>query len=126
MSAATPTALYSINSTVNLVGTLTLAAAFPQTPGQVAQNLDLIQIIGQGGSVLLNVDYLGVVHNPAVSATNGTRVGQFYSRLTSSATTAQLFADAFTNPAQLDILQIINLGGNIHYNLNYLGVAAGS
>jgi hypothetical protein len=120
--ANTPTAMYSQNSSQS--GT-TVAGAFPQGPGS-AQNLDLLQIIGQGGSVLLNVDSAGVVHNAAVSPTNGTRVGQFQTRLNSSATTAQLFADAFSNPSQLDILQVINAGGNIHYFLDYLGVAHGS
>jgi hypothetical protein len=107
--------------------------AFPQvTPNGVAsQNLDLIQIVGEGGQVLLNVDYTGAVHNPAVSPTTGaaqnTRVGVFYTRLTSSATTAQLFADVWSdNQAQNDILQVINNGGNISYYLNYLGVATGS
>jgi hypothetical protein len=106
-----------------------VAAAWPQvTPNGVGnQNLDLIQIVDNNGlQVLCNVDSTGTVHNPAVAATNGTRVGQFVSRLTSSATTAQLFADAFTNPSQLDILQVVNVGGNVHYSLNYQGVATGS
>lgn len=105
-----------------------VVTAWPQvTPNGVGnQNLDLIQIVDEGGLVLLNVDSTGTVHNPAVNATNGTRVGQFYTRLGSTATTAQLFADAFTNPAQLDILQVVNVGGNISYNLDFLGVAHGS
>lgn len=131
MSAATSTAMYTINEAVNPT---TVAGAFPQvTPNGVGnQNLDLLQIIGTGGSILLNVDSTGTVHNPAVSATTAaggvgaTRIGQFQSRLSSSASTAQLFADAFSNPSQLDIVQVINQGGNMHYNLNYLGVAAGS
>jgi len=106
-----------------------VAGAWPQvTPNGVAsQNLDLIQIIDEGGKVLLNVDYTGAVHNPAVGNTNGTRIGQFYTRLGSSATTAQLFADAFSNPSQLDILQVIvPNSGSVHYSLNYQGVASGS
>jgi hypothetical protein len=106
-----------------------VVTAFPQvTPNGVGnQNLDLIQIIGQGGDVLLNVDYAGTVHNPASGATNGTRIGQYYSRLTSAATTAQLFADVFSdNESQEDIIQVINVGGNISYYLNYAGVATGS
>jgi hypothetical protein len=131
MSAATPTAMYSTNSSQS---GLNVAGAFPQTTGQGVggQNLDLIQIVGLGGSILLNVDYLGTVHNPAVAPTTSaggigqTRVGQFQTNLSSTATTAQLFASAFANPSLLDILQIVNEGGNIHYNLNYLGVASGS
>jgi len=131
MSVATPTAMYTINFAIN---PLTIAGAWPQvTPNGVApQNLDLIQIVGFGGPILLNVDSAGVVHNPAVNPTTSaggigqTRIGQFQSRLTSSATTAQLFADAFSNPSNLDIIQVINEGGNVHYNLNFQGVAAGS
>jgi hypothetical protein len=128
MSTATATALIAQQPGTNV------GNAWPQvTPNGVAsQNLDLIQIVGEGGKIYLNVDYAGTVHNPAVSPTTTaggigqTRVGQYQSRLSSSATTAQLFADAFSNPSQLDILQVINEGGNVHYNLNYLGVATGS
>jgi hypothetical protein len=125
MAAATTTAMYSQNS--SQLGT-TVAGAFPQvTPNGVGnQNLDLLQIVGEGGNTLLNVDSAGVVHNPATSVTNGTRIGQFFSTLTGSPSTASLFANAFANPSQLDILQIANIGGNIHYYLDYLGVAHGS
>jgi hypothetical protein len=126
--ANTPTAMYSQNSSQQ--GT-TLASAFPQVTanGVGNQNLDLLQIVSKkGGTVLLNVDYLGAVHSPAVSPTNGARVGVFATNFqtSDSATVAQLFADAFANPSLLDILQVINLGGNIHYYLDYLGVAHGS
>jgi hypothetical protein len=123
--ANTPTAMYSQNSSQS--GT-TVAGAFPQTTGQGIGNLnlDLLQIVGLGDSVLLNVDSTGTVHNPAVSPSNGTRIGVFQTNLTSSATTAQLFASAFANPSQLDILQVVNLGLNVHYYLDYLGVAHGS
>lgn len=56
----------------------------------------------------------------------GQRVGRFLTRLGTTATLAQWFADAFSNPSQLDILQVINPGGNVHYYLNYQGVATGS
>lgn len=123
--AATATAMYSQNSSQS--GT-TVAGAFPQvTPNGVGnQNLDLIQIVDNGGQVVLNVDSTGAVHNPAVSATNGTRIGQFQTRLASGDTTAHYFADAFANPSQLDIFQVINIGGNIHYWLDFQGVAHGS
>lgn len=120
--AATPTAMLQSQPGASVL------TAWPQvTPNGVAsQNLDLLQIVGEGDLVILNVDYTGAVHKPAVSATNGTRVGQFQTRLASSATTAQLFADTFANPSLLDILQVVNLGGNISYYLDYLGVAHGS
>jgi len=107
-----------------------VSGAWPQVTsnGVASQNLDLIQIVDNNGrAVLLNVDHLGAVHNPASSPTNGTRIGVFVSRLSSSATTAQLFADAFSNPSQLDILQVIvPNSGSVHYSLNYQGVASGS
>ena len=97
------------------------ATAWPQV--NTSQNLDILNIIDEGGNVLLNVDYAGVVHNPASGATGSqTRVGQFATRLTSG-TTAQLFADAFANPSQLDIIQIISVGGAIAKYLDYAGVS---
>ena len=110
-------------------GPATVAGAFPQVGGP-AIDQDLLQIVDEGGGVLINVDYLGTVHNPAVSPTTGnTRVGQFRTLLASTATTAQIFADAFypnANQDQSDILQVVNPGGNVHYYLDYLGVAHGS
>ncbi len=119
---ATAQALYSQNSTQQ--GS-TLAGAFPQVVG-FAQNLDLLQIVGLSGAILLNVDSAGAVHNPASGATNGTRIGQFQTRLASGDTTAHYFADAFSNPSNQDIFQAINAGGNIHYNLTNAGVAVGT
>ncbi len=113
--------------------TLQNAYLQPGGNGNGAQNLDLIQIVVPGSlaydgsiSVALNVDFAGTVHNPPVSPTNGARLGVFFSNLTTAATTAQLFASAFANPSNLDILQCINAGGNISYFLSYLGVATGS
>lgn len=100
------------------------ATAFPQvTPNGVGnQNIDILQIIDEGGNVLLNVDYAGVVHNPASGTTgNNTRLGQYFTRKTSG-TTAQLFADAFTNPSNLDIIQVYNQGSVAKY-IDYLGVS---
>jgi hypothetical protein len=118
--AATTYAMFTQN------GGTSVSNAWPNVGGP-AQNLDLLQIVGAGGSILANVDYLGSVHVPKSAATTGnTRVGQFETNLTSSATTAQLFASAFTNPQQQDIIQVIAEGGNIVYYLDYLGVSHGS
>ena len=126
MAAATSTALLA-----QLAGA-SLKAALPNDGGPL-QNLDVLQIVdNNGSSILLNVDFSGVVHNPASSPTtsaNGvgnTRLGQFVSRLSSASTTAQLFADAFFNPSNQDIVQVINVGGNISYWLDALGVAHGA
>ena len=100
----------------------TLAAAFPQVGGP-AQDADLLQIVDGGRSVLLNVDYAGVVHNPAANATgNNTRCGQFETKI-ASGTTAALFASTFLNPDNSDILQVVSTGGAAAYYLDYLGVA---
>jgi hypothetical protein len=103
--------------------------AWPQVTGNngTKQFLDLIQIVDFGGVVLLNVDNAGVVHYPAVAPTNGVRLGQYFTRLNSSATLAALSLDTWTNnPAQEDIIQVINIGGNISYWLDYVLVAHGS
>lgn len=100
------------------------ANAFQQVGGP-AQNLDILQIVSPNGEkVLLNVDYAGVVHNPASGATgNNTRVGQFKSSL-ASGTTAALFAATFTNPTNLDILQVISPAGGVVVNyLDSVGVS---
>jgi hypothetical protein len=137
MSTPTATALIE-QKQGNIVAGASVPQAWPQvTPNGIAsQNLDLIQIVNAGDgqtlqttaptAPLVNVDYLGNVHYPALNQTNGSRVGVFFTRLPITATLAQIFADAFSNPSQLDILQVTNVGGNISYNLNYLGVASGS
>lgn len=89
------------------------AAAFANN----VQTLDIFQIVDFGGNILLNVDSTGVVHNPASSPTNGTNYGPYQTRLTSG-TTAALFADAFSNPSNQDILQLISPGGGSI--LNYI------
>lgn len=63
-----------------------------------------------------------------VAGTNGYRICQQNTSFAASdnATLAQIFADAFVNPSLQDILQVINAGGNIHYYVDYLGVAHGS
>jgi hypothetical protein len=142
MASATTTAGGVPNNVLGTFLGASLVLAFPQVNG-FAQNLDILQITVPGeqpGSpnaatpiVALNVDSAGVVHNPAVNPTNGTRLGAFHAGdRTSSSTTAQLFASAWRwnstvgQGAQADILQIVNLGGNISYWLDYLGVAHGS
>jgi hypothetical protein len=104
--------------------------AWPQvTPNGVTGSApDLFQIIGIGGSILVNVDSQGNVHNPAVNPTVGrTRIGQFFTRLTSAASLASIFADVFSNPSQLDIIQVtVPLSGFVHHNISVAGVASGS
>jgi hypothetical protein len=107
--------------------------AWPQnSPGVQGQFLDLVQIVDEGGNFVLNVDFSGAVHYPAILPTNGTRIGQYQTRFGLSGsglpvtTLSQVMHDAFTNPQFLDIIQIINVGGNISYWWNSEGVATGS
>lgn len=64
----------------------------------------------------------------ALPYTVGTRIGRFASNfgIADSFTLAALVADTFANPSQLDIFQAVNAGGNIHYYLDFQGVAHGS
>ena len=117
MAATTYALLEHINGT-------SWQTAYPNVGGP-AQNIDLLQIVAADGeSILLNVDYAGVVHNPASGATTGnTRVGQFRTNL-ASGTTAALFADAFTNPQKQDILQVVSpTGGLVENYIDYAGVS---
>lgn len=79
------------------------------------QHLDLFQVVAPNkGSVVYNVDYLGVKHSPALSATGQALLGKF-----SGATLAL----AFSNPSHLDLLQIYqDNDGSIVYYVDYLGV----
>jgi hypothetical protein len=128
MAAATLTAVLD-RLLAPVVGGLSVQYAFSFNE---AQNLDLLQIVNQGDNsggtptVVLNVDFKGNVHNPAVAPTNGTTLGVYFANLPAGSTTAAFFALAFVNPAQLDIVQIINPGGNISYWLDFLGVAHGA
>lgn len=142
MAAATTTAGGVPNNVLGTFLGASLKAAFAQLTGQgiAPQNLDILQITIPGNDstgdptapvVALNVDFAGVVHNPAVNPTNGTRQGVYHAvDQTSSATTAQLFASVWkwnaTQGAKADVLQVVNLGGNISYWLDFLGVAHGS
>jgi Ice-binding-like len=116
----------------NLGSSVLTAWPQPTSQGVGAPKLDIIQIVnqGEGGkglNVVLNVDFAGVVHYPAVNPTDGTRLGQYFTRLNSSATLAALSFDTWTNnPAQEDIIQVINIGGNISYWLDYVLVAHGA
>ena len=87
----------------------TVAAAFTNP-----QHLDLIQIIHPlYGSVVANVDYLGVAHNPAASATGRALIGQYV---------GTSYATAFKNPGNDDLIQVIQPNdGSIVYYLDYLG-----
>ena len=89
-----------------------------------AQSLDLLQIFGEGGDCLIRVSSTGVVTQNTTSQTAQTLFGRYFSRLTSAASVAQVFADAFSqNNAHQDILQVKAPTSAGVYHLDYLGVA---
>lgn len=96
-------------------------------------NVSNATVLASSGSTLVvitttqaNQTHSGAAVFTTPVGTLGTRIGVFNTNLPKSATIAQLFADAFTNPQQEDIIQVVNEGGNVSYYLNYLGVATGS
>jgi hypothetical protein len=127
----------STATTTALLGTFrgsSISNAFVDagTHAASAPKLDLLQIVIPGDNasdlptVAVNVDYTGTVHNPALSPTVGTRLGVWQANIPASSTTALFFSVAFKNPSLIDIIQCVNLGGHVSYNLNYLGVTAGT
>jgi hypothetical protein len=56
-------------------------------------------------------------------STNGTRIGVFQSGFDNTASRAVVFADAFTNLALQDIIQVVSPAGEAVVNyVDYLGV----
>ena len=101
---------------------VSLATALPNP-----LSLDLLQVYGEGGDVMLNVTSAGVVHNPGSSPTGQVLFGRYYTRLTGSPSTAAIMADVFSqNNAQQDIIQVRGQGENAIWHLDYLGVAYNS
>lgn len=114
-----------------LVGRTVSFSGFAASTG--ANNVSNATVVASTGSTLVvvtttqvNETHAGTATLGTLSGTNSTRVGVFNTNLPPSSTLAQLFADAFSNPQQDDILQVINAGGNVSYFLNYQGVATGS
>lgn len=92
-----------------------LAAAFPNI-----SQLDLIQVINQGGTVVWNLNYLGVAAaNPASPTTGPTGI---YSAMLRQFFAPSLAA-AFTNLGNLDILQVMKRNYSPVFHVDYLGVA---
>lgn len=102
---------------------------------------DILQIATPGGTVIVSVSFNGTVNFNANGLTSTTGAGgsglytlnrtldRQYRTIPGQVitTVAQAFASAFpTNPQNLDIIQVINAGGNISYWLDVNGVAHGS
>jgi hypothetical protein len=113
----TPTAplLFSLRGRSLATPSLSFQSAFTNP-----LKLDIVQIVNQGGVVVWNLTYLGIsTNNPTTWTKSQTGVpiallGQFF---------APSFVEAFTNPGQLDILQIVAPGDGMLAHTNYFGVA---
>jgi hypothetical protein len=92
-----------------------------------SQSLDLFQVIGEGGAILISVTSTGVVNKNPVAPTGQCLFGRMQSRLASTASTAAIFADAFSqNNNQSDVLQVRTQGGVGVWHLDYTGVSFSS
>ena len=89
----------------------TLAAAFTNPSHQ-----DLLQVIKPNdGSIIYNVDYLGVANANPVSPTPDTIIGRF---------SGSTLALTWRNPEHLDLFQVIAPNdGSVVFYVDYLGVA---
>ena len=88
------------------------------------QGLDLLQILDEGGKTVIKVSKAGVVSQNPVSETSQVLFGRYYTRLKSTATIAQIFADVFSqNNAKQDIIQVRAQGGVGVWHLDYTGTA---
>lgn len=98
--------------------TTLLAAAFGISGALSTQ--DLLQIVDPVGKVVYSIDSTGTANdNP--STPSGTAVlGQFQAH--TGSTRAQYVASAFANPSNLDIIQVVQPGGNVAYYIDYQGV----
>lgn len=124
MAAQTPaTALDSGSGQIMLNAGAPAALASVPNP----QALDLLQIVGAGGAVIVNVSSTGVVTKSPGSPTKNSLFPRTYTRLTAASTIAQIFADAFQfNANQSDILQVRSLGEGGVWHLDYTGTAFSS
>jgi len=86
-----------------------LAAAFPNTQG-----LDFFQVIDEGGNIVWNLNAVGTATVNPSSWTNGTLLGVFE---------GANFAQAFPNPQQLNVFQIVDQGGFVVFYVDYQGLA---
>ena len=78
------------------------------------ENLDVLQVVNQGGKVVWNLTFNGVASTNPASPTNGALSVYFGSS----------FAQAFnTNPDNLDVLQVVQSGTKVIFSVDYQGNA---
>jgi hypothetical protein len=97
-------------------------------------SLDLLQIFGQGGNCLVRVSSTGVVSTNSTSFTSECLHERFFSRLSSTASIANIMNDTFdnqtpapTNSGNADIMQVRSADGQVGiWHLDYTGTAFSS
>jgi len=78
------------------------------------QQLDLIQVVNEGGDVVWSLDYGGTAFfNPIQFSTNAI-IGKFF---------GDSFQSAFINPLELDVFQVVSSGSSVIFRVDYLGQA---
>jgi hypothetical protein len=92
-----------------IYGGSSLATAFANP-----NNFDLMQVVNEGGRIVWNLTAAGYTFVNPVSPTPNTILGKFF---------GSSFAAAFNNPNSLDVLQIINEGGQIIFGVTGQGSA---
>lgn len=86
-----------------------LATALPNP-----QNLDVIQVINADGEIIWNLNYAGIsTFNPS-NPTAQALLDRFY---------GNTFSQAFSNPSQLNIFQVVSQGGAVVFHVDYQGNA---
>lgn len=77
------------------------------------QQLDLIQVVSEGGRVVWSLDAFGTASAFPSFFTPDALIGQFE---------GSSFAQAFPNPGKFDILQVKNQGGGVVYYVDHTGM----
>jgi hypothetical protein len=71
-------------------------------------------VVNEGGNVVYNVDYTGVSNTNPGNPTPGTILGKYQ---------GPNFQNAFLNPNNLNVLQVVRSGGKVVFYIDYLGNA---
>lgn len=125
------TTLVTYNGTITGGGASALAGSTAVIAGFTTSANNLTAVITSSTATTLvfplvaqvNETHAGTAAISLKYVTSGSRIGTFFTRLSSTATVAQLFADAFSNPSQQDIIQLVSPTGESVVNyIDYLGV----
>jgi hypothetical protein len=77
-------------------------------------NLDLLQVVDEGGSVIWNLDSLGNSNNNPLAPTSKALLARFF---------GSTFAQALPNPTLLNVIKIIQNSGKVVFFVDYQGNA---